>query len=79
MPFHNCVIYQIYPKSFADSTGKGVGDLRGIIQQILYIVSLGVDMVWFNPFFPSPQRDNGYDIADYCAIDPAMGTMDDFD
>lgn len=79
MPFHNCVIYQIYPKSFADSTGKGVGDLRGIIQQIPYIASLGVDMVWFNPFFPSPQRDNGYDIADYCAIDPAMGTMDDFD
>ncbi|AZA12798.1 alpha,alpha-phosphotrehalase [Corynebacterium choanae] len=77
-PFHHQVIYQIYPKSFQDSTGDGVGDLRGIIERADYIASLGVDMVWFNPFFVSPGRDNGYDIADYYAIDPAMGTMDDF-
>ena len=72
------VVYQIYPKSFRDSTGDGVGDLRGIIEKVDYIASLGVDHVWFNPFFPSPGRDNGYDISDYCAIDPAMGTMEDF-
>jgi len=79
LTFKNSVIYQIYPKSFKDSTGDGIGDLRGIIDNIPYIASLGVDYVWFNPFFPSPQRDNGYDISDYCSIDPAMGTMEDFD
>ena len=73
------VIYQVYPKSFYDSTGSGVGDLRGVIEKVAHIASLGVDMVWFNPFFVSPQRDNGYDIADYYAIDPAMGTMADFE
>ena len=77
--FRSSVVYQIYPKSFYDSNGDGVGDLRGIIEKIPYIASLGVDHVWFNPFFPSPGRDNGYDISDYCAIDPAMGTMDDFE
>lgn len=79
MSFREKVIYQIYPKSFRDSDGDGVGvgDLRGVIEKIPYIASLGVDMVWFNPFFPSPQRDNGYDVADYRAVDPAMGTMGD--
>jgi len=71
------VIYQIYPKSFQDSTGDGIGDIRGIINRIPYLAELGPDMVWFSPFFVSPQRDNGYDVADYRAIDPAMGTMDD--
>lgn len=79
MSFQDSVIYQIYPKSFRDSTGSGVGDLRGVIEKVDYIASLGVDCIWFNPFFPSPQRDNGYDISDYCAIDPSMGTMEDFD
>lgn len=79
MSFEESVVYQIYPKSFKDSTGTGVGDLRGIIEKVPYIASLGVDYVWFSPFFPSPQRDNGYDISDYCDIDPAMGTMEDFD
>ncbi|MBF0696507.1 alpha,alpha-phosphotrehalase [Actinomyces bowdenii] len=79
MSFHDKVVYQIYPKSFKDTTGNGVGDLRGIIEKADYIASLGVDMVWLNPFFPSPGNDNGYDVSDYCAIDPAMGTMDDFD
>lgn len=79
MPFHDKVVYQIYPKSFRDTTGDGVGDLRGIIEKADYIASLGVDMVWLNPFFPSPGNDNGYDVSEYCAIDPAMGTMEDFD
>ena len=77
--FHAKTIYQVYPKSFYDSTGNGVGDLRGVIEKVDYIASLGVDMVWFNPFFASPQVDNGYDIADYCSVDPSMGTMADFD
>ncbi|WP_057895644.1 alpha,alpha-phosphotrehalase [Liquorilactobacillus oeni] len=72
------VIYQIYPKSFYDSNGDGIGDLRGIIQKIPYIEKLNVDMIWFNPFFVSPQNDNGYDIADYYKIDPRFGTMADF-
>ncbi|MDO4243161.1 MAG: alpha,alpha-phosphotrehalase [Actinomyces sp.] len=79
MSFHDAVVYQIYPKSFRDSTGSGTGDLRGIIDKVPYIASLGVDYVWLNPFFPSPGRDNGYDISDYCAVDPAMGTMEDVD
>ncbi|WP_194786349.1 alpha,alpha-phosphotrehalase [Actinomyces haliotis] len=77
--FHDAVVYQVYPKSYKDSDGDGVGDLRGIIEKVPYIASLGVDYVWLNPFFPSPGNDNGYDVADYCAIDPAMGTMEDFD
>ncbi|WP_147680653.1 alpha,alpha-phosphotrehalase [Actinomyces ruminicola] len=79
MSFHDAVVYQVYPKSFKDTTGDGVGDLRGIIEKVPYIASLGVDYVWLNPFYPSPGRDNGYDVADYCAVDPAMGTMEDFD
>lgn len=77
MTFHNKVIYQIYPKSFYDSNGDGLGDLRGIIQKVPYIASLGVDMVWFNPFYLSPQKDNGYDISDYYRVDPAMGSMEE--
>lgn len=73
------VIYQIYPKSFYDSNGDGIGDLRGIIEKIDYLKKLNVDMIWFNPFFVSPQRDNGYDIADYYNIDPRFGTMEDFE
>jgi len=73
------VIYQIYPKSFYDSNGDGIGDLRGIIEKIPYLARLNIDMIWFNPFFVSPQHDNGYDIEDYYQIDPLFGTMADFD
>ena len=79
MSFKDAVVYQIYPRSFRDSTGDGVGDLRGIVEKVPYIASLGVDYVWLNPFFPSPGKDNGYDVSDYCAIDPDMGTLEDFD
>lgn len=71
------VVYQIYPKSFRDSDGDGYGDLRGIIEKLDYLQWLGVDYVWSTPFFLSPQRDNGYDIADYYQVDPAFGTMED--
>ena len=73
------VVYQLYPKSFKDTTGNGMGDLRGIIEKLDYLAGLGVDLIWLNPFYPSPQYDNGYDISDYCAIDPAFGTMADFE
>lgn len=73
------IIYQIYPKSFYDSNGDGIGDIRGIIEKIPYIKKLNIDMIWFNPFFVSPQHDNGYDIADYYKIDPRFGTMADFE
>ncbi|HGL7445547.1 TPA: alpha,alpha-phosphotrehalase [Streptococcus pneumoniae] len=73
------VVYQIYPKSYKDTTENGIGDFRGIIEKIPYLAKLGVDMVWFNPFYPSPQRDNGYDISDYMAVDPLFGDMADFE
>lgn len=73
------VVYQIYPKSFKDTTGNGLGDFQGVIEKIPYLKELGVDMVWLNPFYPSPQRDNGYDISDYTAVNPLFGTMSDFE
>lgn len=71
------VFYQIYPKSFQDSDGDGIGDLRGVISRLDYLQTLGIDGIWLSPVFASPQVDNGYDISDYCAIDPMFGTMDD--
>jgi len=71
------VIYQVYPRSFKDSNGDGVGDLKGVISKLDHISSLGVDVVWINPVYASPDRDNGYDISDYRAIQPKMGTMED--
>lgn len=79
MSFHDEVVYQIYPKSFQDTNGDGWGDLAGITQHLDYLADLGVRYLWLTPVYPSPQRDNGYDVADYCAIDPRFGTMDDFD
>ena len=73
------VVYQIYPKSYKDTTGNGIGDLRGIIEKLPYLQELGVDVIWLNPFYPSPQRDNGYDISDYTAVNPLFGTMTDFE
>src|SRR3954469_8848951 len=73
------VVYQIYPKSFQDTTGNGTGDIRGIINRLDYIKKLGVDVIWLTPVYQSPQKDNGYDISDYFSIDPAYGTMADFE
>jgi alpha-glucosidase len=73
------IFYQIYPRSFQDSNGDGVGDVRGIIQRLPYLRSLGIDAVWLSPIFPSPMADFGYDISDYTGIDPLFGTMEDFD
>src|SRR4051794_21602615 len=72
-------IYQIYPRSFADAAGDGVGDLRGIVQRLDHLSELGVEAVWLSPIFPSPMADFGYDVADYCDIDPLFGTLEDFD
>ena len=73
------VVYQIYPKSFYDANGDGIGDLKGISQKIPYLAKLGIGAIWISPFFSSPMVDNGYDVADYCAINPIYGTMADFE
>lgn len=75
----NCVVYQIYPRSFQDTNGDGIGDLRGITQRLDYLARLGVDVIWLSPVYKSPQDDNGYDIADYQQIDPMFGTLADMD
>jgi len=75
----SAVIYQIYPRSFCDSNGDGVGDLAGVTAKLDYVASLGVDAIWLSPFFLSPMRDFGYDVADHCAVDPVFGTLEDFD
>jgi alpha-glucosidase len=77
--WRGATIYQVYPRSFADSNGDGIGDLPGITGKLDYIASLGVDAVWLSPFFTSPMKDFGYDVADYCGVDPIFGTLADFD
>ncbi|MHA6685116.1 beta-galactosidase BglA [Mesorhizobium sp. A556] len=77
--WRGCVIYQIYPRSFQDTSGDGSGDLRGIVRRLGHVASLGVDAVWLSPFFQSPMADMGYDVSDYEAVDPLFGTMEDFD
>ena len=77
--WRGAAIYQIYPRSFLDSNGDGIGDLAGITQRLDYVASLGVDAVWVSPFFTSPMADFGYDVADYCDVDPIFGTLADFD
>jgi hypothetical protein len=73
------VIYQIYPRSFQDSSGNGVGDLAGVIQRLDYLAELGVSALWLSPIYPSPMKDHGYDVADYCDIDPLFGDLATFD
>lgn len=77
--FRNKVVYQIYPKSFRDTNGDGFGDISGVIEKLDYLAELGADYLWLTPFFVSPQRDNGYDVADYKRIDPRFGTMEDLE
>ncbi len=77
--WRTAVIYQVYPRSFADSNGDGIGDLAGITKRLEHLADRGVDAVWLSPFFTSPQNDGGYDVADYCDVDPLFGTLDDFD
>jgi len=77
--WRSAVIYQIYPRSFADLTGDGVGDLPGITSRLDSLAALGVDAIWLSPFYTSPQKDAGYDVADYCDVDPLFGTLADFD
>jgi len=77
--WRGAVIYQVYPRSFADTDGDGVGDLEGMTMHLDHVASLGVDALWISPFFKSPQKDYGYDVEDYRAVDPRFGTLDDFD
>ncbi|MDJ0860269.1 MAG: alpha-amylase family glycosyl hydrolase [Dinoroseobacter sp.] len=77
--WRGAVIYQIYPRSFQDANGDGIGDLLGIVERMPYIASLGVDAIWISPFFTSPMKDFGYDVSDYCDVDPMFGTLADFD
>src|ERR1041384_1599030 len=75
----NGIVYQIYPRSFQDSDGDGIGDLAGIRRRLDYLVALGVDAIWISPIYPSPMADFGYDVADYCDVDSRFGGLADFD
>ena len=77
--WRGCVIYQVYPRSYQDTNNDGVGDVRGITDRLEYIASLGVDAIWISPFFRSPMKDFGYDVSDFCDVDPLFGTLDDAD
>ncbi|MEO1950501.1 alpha-amylase family glycosyl hydrolase, partial [Thioclava sp.] len=77
--WRGAVIYQIYPRSFQDDSGDGIGDLKGITRRLDHVASLGVDAIWLSPIFTSPMADMGYDVSDYRGIDPQFGTLEDFD
>ncbi len=77
--WEDAVVYEVYPRSFADADGDGVGDLPGLRSRLEYLADLGADAIWLTPFYPSPLADGGYDVSDYCAVDPLLGTMADFD
>ena len=76
--WRGAVIYQIYPRSFMDADGDGVGELKGVLGKLDYVAALGVDGIWLSPFFTSPMKDFGYDVSDYCAVDPLFGALADF-
>ena len=73
------VVYQVYPRSFYDANGDGLGDIAGVTAKIDYLAALGVDAIWLSPFYPSPLIDGGYDVANYRDVDPRLGTLEDFD
>jgi alpha-glucosidase len=77
--WRDAVLYQVYVRSFCDTSGDGIGDLNGVTAGLPYLRDLGVDGIWLSPFYPSPQHDHGYDVTDYCAVDPAYGSLHDFD
>ena len=77
--WHDAVVYQIYPRSFCDANGDGIGDLAGIVGKLDYLKTLGVNVIWLSPVFKSPMDDNGYDISDYCDIAPEFGTLAEMD
>src|ERR671916_394729 len=77
--WQNGVVYQVYPRSFADASGNGTGDLAGITGRLDYLAWLGVDAIWISPFYPSPMADFGYDVSDYTDVDPLFGSLADFD
>ena len=77
--WRGAAIYQVYPRSYLDTNGDGIGDLPGITEKLGYIASLGVAGIWISPFFTSPMKDFGYDVSDYRDVDPIFGTLDDFD
>ena len=77
--WRGAALYQIYPRSFFDYSGNGTGDLRGITEKLHYVADLGVDGVWISPFFTSPMHDFGYDVSDFCSVDPSFGSLTDFD
>lgn len=77
--WRQAVVYQVYPRSFADSNADGIGDLRGILTRTDHLTTLGIDAVWLSPFYPSELADGGYDVIDYCDVDPRIGTLEDFD
>ena len=77
--WRGAALYHIYPRSFFDHSGNGTGDLRGITEKLDYVAELGVDGIWISPFFTSPMHDFGYDVSDFCGVDPSFGNLDDFD